>query len=42
MPDGRGLHGLPAALGPDELLGRAGHHQPVRRHPASSARTCRC
>ena len=28
--DGRGLHGLPAALGPDELLGRAGHHQPVR------------
>ena len=32
VPDGRGLHGLPAALGPDVLLGRAGDRQPVRRH----------
>ena len=32
VPDGRGLHGLPAALGPDELLGRAGDREPVRRH----------
>ena len=31
MPDGRGLHGLPAALGPDELLGCAGDREPVRR-----------
>ena len=29
VPDGRGLHGLPAALGADELLGRAGDRQPV-------------
>jgi Rieske Fe-S protein len=27
--DGDGLHGLRAALGPDELLGRHRHHQPV-------------
>ena len=27
--DGRGLHRLPAALGPDVLLGRAGDRQPV-------------
>ena len=27
--DGNGLHGLRAALGPDELLGRDRHHQPV-------------
>ena len=27
--DGDGLHGLHAALGPDELLGRHRHHQPV-------------
>ena len=27
--DGDRLHGLRAALGPDELLGRDGHHQPV-------------
>ena len=32
--DGHGLHGLRAALGPDELLRRDGDHQPVRRHPA--------
>ncbi len=31
--DGHGLHGLRAALGPDELLGRQGHHQPVLGHP---------
>ncbi len=29
---GRGLLRLPAALGPDVLLGRAGDHQPVLRH----------
>ena len=29
--DGRGLHGLSAALGPDVLLGRAGHRLAVRR-----------
>ena len=37
--DGDGLHGLRAALGPDELLGRHRHHQPVlvveRDHPGS-------
>ena len=31
--DGDRLHGLCAALGPDELLGRQGHHQPVLGHP---------
>ena len=35
--DGHRLHGLLAALGPDELLGGDGHHQPVLlarlRHP---------
>ena len=31
--DGDGLHGLCAALGPDELLGRHRHHQPVLGHP---------
>ena len=31
VPDGRGLLGLPAALGPDVLLGRAGDREPVRR-----------
>ena len=35
--DGRGLHGLPAALGPDVLLGRPGDHQPVLRHPVHRA-----
>ena len=30
--DGDRLHGLCAALGPDELLGRQGHHQPVLGH----------
>ena len=35
--DGDGVHGLRAAVGPDELLGRHRHHQPVRRHPRSSA-----
>ena len=42
VPDGRGLHGLPAALGPDVLLGRAGDREPVRRHSRSSAPTWRC
>ena len=36
--DGRGLHGLPPALGADELLGRAGHHLPVRRDPVRHRR----
>ena len=27
--DGDGVHGLLAALGPDELLGRHRHHQPL-------------
>ena len=31
--DGDGLHGLRAAVGPDELLGRHRHHQPVLGHP---------
>ena len=30
--DGGSFHGLYSALGPDVLLGSAGHHQPVRRH----------
>ena len=32
--DGDRLHGLRAALGPDELLGRHRHHQPPRGDPA--------
>ena len=32
--DGDRLHGLRAALGPDELLGRHRHHQPVLGDPA--------
>ena len=32
--DGHRLHGLRPALGPDVVLGRHGHHQPVQRHPA--------
>ena len=32
--DGDGLHGLRAAVGPDELLGRHRHHQPVLGHSA--------
>ncbi len=31
--DGHGLLRLRAAVGPDELLGRQGDHQPVRRDP---------
>ena len=31
------LHGLRAALGPDELLGRDRHHQPVLGHSGASA-----
>ena len=31
--DGHRLHGLRAALGPDELLGGDRHHQPVLGHP---------
>ena len=31
--DGHRLHGLRAAVGPDELLGRDRHHQPVLGHP---------
>ena len=33
--DGDRLHGLRAALGPDELLGRDRHHQSVLGDPAS-------
>ena len=36
--DGDRLHWLRAALGPDELLGRDRHHQPVLGHSAWSAR----
>ncbi len=36
--DGDRLHGLRAALGPDELLGRHRHHQPVLGHPAGRRR----
>ena len=36
--DGDRLHGLRAALGPDELLGRHRHHQPVLGDPRASAR----
>src|SRR3989344_2915293 len=32
VPDGRGLHGLSAALGPDVVLGRPGDREPVRCH----------
>ena len=35
--DGDGLHGLRAAVGPDELLGRDRHHQPVLAPSRSSA-----
>jgi ubiquinol-cytochrome c reductase cytochrome b subunit len=38
VPDGRGVHGLSAALGSDVLLGRAGHHfcsAPSRHRPGS-------
>ena len=37
--DGDRLHGLRAALGPDELLGRHRHHQPVLGHSRWSAIT---
>ena len=37
--DGRGVHGLRAALGQHELLGRAGDRQPVRQPSRSSAAT---
>ena len=40
--DGRSLHGLPAALGPDELLGRPGDRQPVLPRFPSSVPTWRC
>ena len=33
LDDGNRLHGICAALGPNELLGRDGHHQPVLRDP---------
>ena len=36
--DGRGLHGLRAALGQHVLLGRAGDHQPVQHHPGDWTR----
>ena len=39
--DGDRLHGLRAAVGPDELLGRAGHHRPVRARSRWSASRCR-
>jgi copper oxidase (laccase) domain-containing protein/Rieske Fe-S protein len=35
--DGDRLHGLRAAVGADELLGRQGHHRPVRRDSRWSA-----
>ena len=35
--DGDGVHGLCAALGPDELLGRHRHHQSVLGDPAGRA-----
>src|SRR3569833_4132057 len=36
--DGQRLHGLSAAVGTDVVLGRAGHHQSVRRHAADRRR----
>ena len=38
MPDGRSVFRLPAAVGPDELLGRAGDRQLVRRDTADRPR----
>ena len=39
--DGDRLHGLRAALGPDELLGRDRHHQPLLGHSRwSASRSC--
>ena len=40
--DGRGVLRLPAAVGPDVVLGRAGDRQPVRHRARSSAETSRC
>ncbi len=37
--DGHRVHGLRAALGPDVVLGRHRHHQPVLRLSAASANT---
>ena len=34
--DGRGVHGLRAAVGQHVVLGRAGDHEPVRHHPGAS------
>ncbi len=39
--DGNRFHGLRAALGPDELLGRQGHHQPVLGHSVLRRRRSR-
>src|SRR5471030_471646 len=36
--DGRGLHGLPAAMGSDVVLGRSGDHLAVRRDPGHRQR----
>ena len=33
LDDGYRIHGLRAAVGPDVLLGRHRHHQPILRHP---------
>ena len=41
VPDGRSLLRLPAALGPDVLLGRPGDRQPVSRPFPWSVRICR-
>ena len=40
-PDGRGVHGLPAAVGADVLLGRSGDHLAVRGHPVRDRRGAR-
>ena len=41
--DGDGLHGLRAAVGPDELLGRDGDHQHLRGDPdRRRRRSCSC
>jgi hypothetical protein len=38
-PDGRGLYGLPVALGADVLLGSPGYYLAVRRDPVCGGRT---
>ena len=41
LGDARGLHRLPAALGPDRVLGDGRRHQPQRDRARSSARSSR-